>query len=101
MMQGDSYYLPISILKQDKTPVTPDDVSNVEVCIGKLIKDKVSGGISYSDGYWMFPLTQEETFKMTPFRVKAQVRVMWKSGDVEGVYLGEICVRESISKEVL
>ncbi len=101
MMQGDSYGLTIDVLNADDEAVTPDDVSDVEVTIGNLRKTYASGEVTYSDGKWVFPLTQEETFKFPAARVKAQVRVVWANGDVEGTVLDPINVRESMSKEVL
>lgn len=101
MMQGDSYGLSIEILNADDAAVTPDDVSDVEVAIGYLRKTYASGEVTYADGKWNFPLTQEETFKLPAARVKAQVRVVWANGDVEGTVLDPVNVRESMSKEVL
>lgn len=101
MMQGDSCGLSIEILNADGAAVTPDDVSNVEVTIGYLRKTYASGEITYADGKWIFPLTQEETFKFPAARVKAQVRVVWVNGNVEGTVLDSVNVRESMSKEVL
>ena len=101
MMQGDSYRLSIEIINEKGVPVTSDDVADVEITIGSLRKKFVDKEVSYKDGKWLFPLTQEDTFKLPASRVKAQVRVVWTSGDVEGASLGEIRIQESISKEVL
>lgn len=103
MMQGDSRSLKIKILKSDKTAVTEDDVSDVEVTVGFLKKTYKEGGVTFDaeKGVWLVPLTQEETFKFTPSHVKAQVRVLWNDGSVEGVSLGCINVLDSLSKEVL
>jgi hypothetical protein len=101
MMQGDSYGLKIEILNADGVAVTTDDVSDVEITVGFVRKTHANFDIIYSDGFWIFPLTQEETFKMPATRVKAQVRVVWRDGSVEGASLGEIQIHESISKEVL
>ena len=103
MMQGDSYGISIEILKSDGAAVAPADVLDVEITIGLLQKTFSYGEVRYDDasGAWIFPVTQEETFKLPSVRAKAQVRVLWKSGDVEGVALDSIDVRESISKEVL
>lgn len=103
MMQGDSYSLKVNILKKDKTLVLPADVSDVEITVGSLRKTYAKNEVIYNEGLerWLFPLTQEETFKFTPARVKAQVRVVLKDGTVEGIPLGTINVLESISKEVL
>lgn len=101
MMQGDSYGLKIEILNADGVAVTSDDVSDVEITVGFIRKTYAKGEIIYSDGLWIIPLTQEETFKLPATRVKAQVRVVWKDGFVEGASLDEIRIHESISKVVL
>ena len=102
MMQGDAYGLAIEIKDATDKVVTTEDVMDVEIAIGYLRKTYKEGGISFENGMWIFPLTQEETFKFSPtMRVKGQVRVMFKNGTVEGVSLGNVCVYESISKEVL
>lgn len=103
MMQGDAYSLEIEILNGEQDAVTPEDVVDVEITIGSLSKTYASDEVSYDEERekWLFPLTQEETFKFYPARVKAQARVVWKNGDVEGASLGTINVLESISKEVL
>ena len=103
MMQGDSYGIKIEILNSENSIITPDDVSDVEVTIGSVRKTYSSGEVTYNSdiGKWVFPLTQEETFKFPASRVKAQVRVVMKSGDIHGASIGEISVSESISKEVL
>lgn len=102
MMQGDSYGLAIEIKNAADAVVTTEDITDVEIVIGQLRKTYKEGGISFENGMWIFPLTQEETFKFSPtMRVKGQVRVMFKNGFVEGASLGNVCVYESISKEVL
>ena len=101
MMQGDSYNLAIEVLKADGSLVTDADVSNIEITIGNLRKT-TKDGVKYDigSGAWKFPLSQEESFQM-PRRVKGQVRLKWKQGEVEGVPLGEISLDESLSREVL
>lgn len=101
MMQGDGYKLGIRILNNAGNPVTPDDVSDVEITIGYLRKTYRNAEIAYSDGLWLFPLSQEETFRFPSAAVKSQVRVMWKNGIVEGKPMYGVRIQESISKEVL
>ena len=101
MMQGDSYGLKVNILNSVDAVVTPDDVSDVEITVGTLSKTYKNGEVTYDGKLWIFPITQEESFKLPVSRIKAQVRVMWTDGTIEGVSLGEIHVKESISKEVL
>ena len=103
MMQGDSYGLPIEILNSEKAVVTPDDVSDVEITIGSLRKSYADGEVIFSTEAekWVVPLTQEETFSLRPGRVRVQLRVKRKNGEVEGFDLGSKNIFESISKEVL
>lgn len=101
MMQGDSYSLGIRILNNAGNPVTPDDVKDVEISIGHLIKSYTRAELIYSDGRWLFPLSQQETFGYWPSAVKAQVRVVWANGFIEGKPLYGVRINESISKEVL
>ena len=93
-MQGDAYYLGIRILNNAGFPVTPQDVEDLEIALGHLCKN-------YSDGLWLFPLSQEESFGFFPQAVKAQVRLVWANGVVEGKPLYGVRIGESISKEVL
>ena len=101
MMQGDSYNLGIRILNNAGNPVTPDDVTDVEITIGHLSKTYKNAELTFHEGMWMFPLSQQETFRYWPSSVKAQVRVLWANGVVEGKPLYGVRINESISKEVL
>lgn len=101
MMQGDSYGIVIDIIKADGVAVTDADVSDVEIVIGSLVKTYANDEVKFHEGKWVFPLSQEESFKMPSGYVKAQVRVEFADGNVEGVPLGDIRVHESISKVVL
>ena len=101
MMQGDSYSLGIRILNNAGSPVTPDDIRDVEITIGHLRKTYKNAELTYADGVWLFPVSQKDSFGMWPSAVKAQVRVAWANGVVEGKPLYGIRNEESISKEVL
>lgn len=100
-MQGDSYSLEIEILYDDNTILAAENVSDIEMMIGTLRKTYANGDILFEDGVWKIHLTQQETFRLPPSRLKIQVRVALPSGDVQGYSLGEIRIRESDSKEVL
>lgn len=101
MMQGDAYNLKLNIRHVDGTAVTPDELEDVEVAFGSLIKKYSTGEVTYADGSWYFPLTQEETFNILPSKVKRQVRIVWPGHNVKGYDLGYKSVHESTSKEVL
>lgn len=101
MMQGDSYLLGINILNNAGVSVTPADVLDIEISIGHIKKKYSSAELSFSNGMWMFPLSQRETFGCLPASPKAQVRVKWANGVIEGKPLYGVRIDESISKEVL
>ena len=101
MMQGDSYALGIRILNNAGNPVAPEDIRDVEITIGQIRKTYSNAELMYSEGLWMFPVSQNESFGVWPGTAKAQVRVAWANGVVEGKPLYGIRTIESISKEVL
>lgn len=103
MMQGDSYGLPLELFKGDGSAVSADDVDELEISIGCVTKTYGAGEVLFDAerGRWIFPLTQLESFAFPAARVKAQVRVVWRDGGVEGASLGRINVAESISRRVL
>ena len=101
MMQGDSYNLGFTVLNNAKTPVTPDDIQDLEITIGHIRKTYRNSQITYFNGKWLFPLTQKETFEYWPKTVKSQIRILWANGVVEGKPVYGIRINESTSKEVL
>jgi hypothetical protein len=101
MMQGDSYNLGFTVLNNAKAVVTPDDIQDMEITIGHIRKTYLNAQIIYANGKWLFPLSQKETFGYWPKTVKAQIRICWKNGIVEGKDIHGVRINESISKEVL
>ena len=101
MMQGDSYNLGIRILNNAGNPVTPDDIKDLEITIGRLSKTYLGAQVTYHDGLWLFPLSQKETFGYWPGTAEAQVRIAWANGVIEGKKMYGIRIDESSSKEVL
>lgn len=100
MMQGDAYYLAIRLLNNVGNNITPSDVTDVELTIGHLTKTYRKQEVQFRDGQWLFPLSQEETQDFWPTNIKAQVRVLWNNGVIEGQPIYGIQIQESISKEV-
>ena len=101
MMQGDGGYLGIDIRNNAGAVVTPGDVREVEITLGKLRKTYSRGELNHAGGVWLFPLSQQESLALMPGPVRAQVRLVWANGVVEGQTLWGLGVEESISKEVL
>lgn len=101
MFQGDSYSLGIRVLNNAGNPVTPTDIRDLEITIGGLTKSYRGAQLSYHDGLWLFPVSQRETLSVYPGPLRAQVRVAWANGVIEGKSLHGMRMDESISKEVL
>ena len=72
-----------------------------EITIGHIRKTYRNAQITYHDGRWLFPLSQKETFGYWPKSVKAQIRIVWANGVVEGKPINGLRMIESTSKEVL
>lgn len=100
IMQGDSYPLVFNI-HQGELTIDDSAVDDVEIAVGDVIKTFKNGEVYYSDGKWYFPLTQEETIKMSDFKKSVKVRVKFTDNSVIGATAKDICVDESTSKEVL
>lgn len=59
MIQGDQYLLPIEIVFGETT-ITPDNCEGVMLSVGGVTK-KYPGEITFSEGEWLYPLTQQQT----------------------------------------
>ena len=100
MLQGDSYKVPVEILLDD-LPLDVDTVEDIEISISTLKKTLKNGEVESSDGLFLFPLTQQETFRLHPSNNEVQVRVLFKTGDVIGTKAGNMHNDRSLSKVVL
>nr|DAK88393.1 MAG TPA: BppU domain protein [Caudoviricetes sp.] len=98
LVQGDSYNLSVTI-KNKGQPLDIASVEKVEISLLYLQKS-YPGEIGYEDGKFLFPLTQQETFRL-PKLCQMQVRVKFKSGDVIGSEIKQIDVAHALSKAVL
>lgn len=99
MMQGDARSLYVELLLPGDVVVEPKDVADVEITLGLLSKTYRDGQLSFMNGVWVFPLTQKETFALKATVQKAQVRVRWHSGEIEGVFVDRIYIDESLSRK--
>ena len=98
MTQGDAYNIELSITNQGEA-LDVEQVEAVEVMLGGL-RRIYSEEVSCSNGKFLFPVTQEETFKLPP-SCPMQVRVKFKGGDVIGSPSRMVNVAASLSKAVL
>ena len=100
MMQGDARSLYVELSTADTT-VTPEDVADVEITLGLLSKTYSAGELIFADGLWVFPLQQKETLHLKATYQRVQARVRWPSGEIEGVFLGQIYIEESTSRRLI
>ena len=100
-MQGDAGNLGFTVWNNAHSPVTPDDILDLEITLGPYKRSYRRSQLTFHDGRWLFPLSQEDSFGTWPGNLPCQVRVLWKSGVVEGKNIYGLKLLESISKEVL
>ena len=91
IMQGDAYYIPFLFFDDDETQITDDMVTEVEIQFGGLKKTMSSGEITYSDGEFLFPLTQAESSGMVG-TVKVLAWLTFTNGDRIGASFGHVIV---------
>lgn len=101
LLQGNTYGLPIKIKTCCGGVVTADDVNRVQFIIGDLEKfygDNDTDGVTYdaSRECFVVPLTERETFAMSG-TVQWQVRVQYKSGNIDGSIVKREDVKSSIT----
>ena len=91
----------LSNFKGQSRTFTPNDVKNIEITIGNIRKTYLDLEVLYSDGRWLFFLSQEDTFGFYPGVIKVQLRVYWKNGAIEGHDVYGFRIKEHIRKELL
>ena len=102
--QGDAFNIPIS-LNMDGTPIVPDMLSELEITFGSLKKRMSKNSILFEaeNGDFVFPLSQQETFRLCPGKYFMQARIkLLETEEVFGLQLEPaIIVLPSESKEVI
>lgn len=78
IIRGAQYQVPI-IIKQGDTVITDQNADGVKVCFDTAVASYPGGGLTYSEGVWLFPLTQELSLAMESGEVDFQIQV--KIGD--------------------
>lgn len=97
--QGNTYDIEIALTYEDGTTVTDENCAVVELALGHKIKTW-PGEVAFDGEKWIYPLSQEETLKMSGVStLKARVKDM--SSEVSDCDVCVVVVGESNSKEVL
>lgn len=106
--QGDAYDLPIS-LTINKSIITEEILEQIELiefCFAdfgpKIFSHEGDGAIKYLDGLFLYPITQTETFSLSPGRHTMDIRVLFNNSNVRGLTTQiDVKVVSSKSKQVL
>lgn len=101
LSQGEAFEIEFVITANDYDGaiITPEIVTEVEVTLENITK-LYSKGEVYYDGMWVFPLTQEETFKLSGVR-PLKVRAKFTDEQVGKAELGPVVVHKEKSRRVL
>lgn len=93
IMQGDAYYIAITLTDDDDEPITD---GTVYVTLGSLTKE-----VTYSaeDEAWLFPLTQAESFALD-FLCGLEARLV-NGATAVGAVIGNVYVISTENKEVV
>ena len=75
--QGDQYYLPFYI-ENDSNPITPNDIDDVRIKVGNIIKVYSKGGLLYDNNIWLFPIVQKNSLK---WQGPIDCQLQFKQGD--------------------
>lgn len=106
--QGDAYDLPIN-LTINKSAITEEILEQIELiefCFAdfepKIFSHEGDGAIKYLDGLFLYPITQTETFSLSPGRHTMDIRVLFNNSNVRGLTTQiDIKVVGAKSKQVL
>ena len=102
IMQGDQYAIPF-VGKLNGEPLDLTKIEQIEFVVGPLRKVYPGEVTTDTDGSFLFPLTQEETFQFKSASQAVQIRVKFTGAEpvVIGTSIEGIRVSDSISKVVL
>lgn len=99
IQQGDSYSIPI-VIKSGSEVITTENTIHVRINLGGFTAQYPDGKLTYSDGYWNFPLTEEMTYKLKGGEQKFQVQISPDGISVYSSKIYTIKVEESVFKGV-
>ncbi len=102
--RGDECALAVRVVL-DGQAIGTEDVDTAEFCLGRALRKLYPGEVEYSasEGAFLLPLTQEETFALpADTALPLDVRVKFTDGDVLGsTRMGAVAVYDSISEVIL
>ena len=78
--QGDDLMIPFEIA-QNSTPIKPEDVLDVRICIGNIVRSYSKGELIYYDNAFLFHLTNKDSAKMLGL-VECQLEIKYNSNEI-------------------
>lgn len=99
-MQGDAYLIPI-VVRQGNVLVEPQKVELMVLKIGGIAKFYPGGGLTYAEGAWQFPLSQEQSLQLPDRPVETGGRMKLLLQKVVGFRGPDINVRKAIVEGVI
>lgn len=94
--QGDQYALPIKI-KQGDTVISDEMVEKLRIGVDQFVDKYPDGGITYDNGYWLFPLTEEMTYQLLGGEGEIQAQVLFPND----VIISSVVYNGSIGQSLL
>lgn len=98
-MQGDRYFVPFILRAQDGTIITDEMVKTVVLNLGNMSR-QYPGDVTYSDGKWLFPMSQKQSFAMKG-SVEPQARIEFNDGTIFGGAGRKIPIVFSINRGII
>lgn len=83
IIQGDAYDIGIVILAEGAA-LSAADIRQMRVALGGTVKTYPGGGITYADGVWRYPMTQEESLALRPGAATLTVRMEFAAAQLKG-----------------
>lgn len=83
IIQGDAYDIGIVIRAEDAA-LSAADIRQLRVVLGGTVKTYPDGGITYADGVWRYPMTQEESLALRPGAATLTVRMEFSAAQLKG-----------------
>lgn len=83
IIQGDAYDIGIVIRAEDAA-LSAADIRQMRVALGGTVKTYPDGGITYAEGVWRYPMTQEESLALRPGAATLTVRMEFLAAQLKG-----------------
>lgn len=96
VIQGEQYAIEI-VVTADNTPITPTNCDDIKIKLGDTIRKYSAGELMFEDNAWLFPLTQEQTLRMSgvlPLQVQYKVGDNIFSTTINGIDIGKTIIKE-------